>query len=351
MKGKNIILLGVSLLLLTAAVFLILSGKESSLRDRDRNFRVEADLNVTRIEMQGSDGNAVILERDADGYWRVNHAFRANESAVRELLGTLRNLNVRLPVPLSDKESVNASLENEGTLLEVYANAHLIILSDNLRLLPRNRRIKTFLVGSDTPDGESTYMRIFSSALPFAVHVPGVRGGLSGIFSTSESLWRDPVVVDLTPQQVKRLVVEFTDMDSESYSVEKTGLTPVFFQNGQAIDSLKLDWPRVVRFFESFSELHYERLLTGFEDSIRQAEMITPPFLSIRVTDHLGRETAMHFFRRKAPKETTAGLAPTGVADPNRFYLQVNQGEFARAQYFVFNRIMRPLSYFKKAGH
>lgn len=345
MNRKSLILIVIALILGAAGLYFSLSGKKGSLQERDRNFRLEEDAEVVRVVMQRT-GEKLFLEKDAEGIWHVNNAFRANESAVRELLGALRHLNVRLPVSLAEQDQVNTALENDGVLVEIYARTYWIKLSGNIKLIPRTKRVKRLLAGEDTPDNESTFMRLYRSRMPFAVHVPGVQGGLSDLFTLSESIWRDPVVLNLKAGQIRRVEVNFPEMESESFILDNQGTQPVLLQNGQAIDLTMAGQTRLLRFLEAFTELHYEKLMTGPDDALRQQQMVSPHFLEIGVTDHLGRVTTLRFFRRKADEAELRTLAVTTPADPNRFFLQVNDGQFARAQYFVFNRIMRPLSYF-----
>lgn len=346
MNRKSIILIALAVLLGAAGLFFSLSGKQGSLQERDRNFRLQEDAEVVRVEMQRKSGEKLLLEKDTDGNWQVNNAFRANESAVRELLGTLRHLNVRLPVSLAEQQQVNNALENDGVMVEIFARSYWIKLPGDIRLIPRTKRVKRLLAGEDTPDNESTLMRLYRSRMPFAVHVPGVQGGLSDLFTLSESIWRDPVVLNLQAGQIKRVEVNFPEMENESFVIDNQGLQPLLLENGHAIELSMAGQTRLLRYLEAFTELHYEKLMTGPDDVLRQQQMVSPHFLEISINDHLGRVTTLRFFRRKADEAELRTLAATTTADPNRFYLQVNEGEFARAQYFVFNRIMRPLSYF-----
>ncbi|MBW6498486.1 MAG: DUF4340 domain-containing protein [Bacteroidales bacterium] len=349
MTKKSYLLLLTALVLGAAGLYFSLTGNQGSLHDRDRNFRLPQDADVVRLEMQKKNGESLLLAKDAEGIWHVNQAFRANESAVRELLGTLRHLNVRQPVSLAEQEQVNQALDQQGVLVEVYARTHWIRLPGDIRLIPRTKRVKRLLAGEDTPDGESTIMRLYRSEMPFAVHVPGVQGGFADLFNPNESLWRDPVVVDLQARQIRRIEVRFTENEEESFVIDNQSETPLLLHGGQAVDISLIDGTRLARYLEGFTELHYEKLMTGADNSLRMQEMFSPLFLEIVVQDQQERVTTLRFFRRKASEEELRGLAAGTNADPNRFFLQVNEGEFARAQYFVFNRIMRPLSYFLKA--
>ncbi|MEE4177300.1 MAG: DUF4340 domain-containing protein [Bacteroides sp.] len=347
MKRTATILLILVLLLAAFGLYFYLSEKKGSLSQRDRNFRIPGeDTEVVRIEMQRQNGELLLLEKDPSGIWQVNNHFRANESAVRELLGTLRHLTVRLPVALADQDQVNDALEQEGVLVTIYARTPWIRLPGGLNLIPRTKRIQRLLTGDDTPDGESTYMRLYRSDMPFAVHVPGIEGGLADLFSTGETSWRDPVVLDLASKQIQSVEVNFPEREDESYRLEQQSDEIHLFHKGQKVDPALVDWPKVSRFLDSFTEMHYEKLLTGEDDSLRLREMRSPFFLEISVTAQNGQTTRMRFFYREASSEMLQDLAPGTDTDPNRFYLQVNDGAFALAQYFVFSRIIRPFSFF-----
>lgn len=348
MKYKSIFILTFSVLLLAAALFFTRSPRQSTIAPGKSNFRLEAGADIVRIEMLDHNKLKLVLEKDQNQVWWVNAEHKANEPAVRELISTLRNLSVRLPVPLSEKDSVNDRLDKEGLRVDVFELSYCIDLSPKIRLFKHFKRSKSFLTGANTPDGKSTYMRLLGSDVPFAVHVPGIEGGIGEIFSISELLWRDPVVVNLAPHQIKTIEVEFYDNSLESFVIDNGQGYPVLIQAGKTINSLRVNYTRVRRYLESFTELHYERLLTGLEERTRTVEMKTPHFLAIRITDVSGNEIVLHFFRRKLQAGTTQGLEAIGHTDPNRFFIQVNGQEFALAQYFVFSRIMRPFSHFVK---
>ena len=347
MKRNGILFLILVLLLMVFGLYFALSGKKGSLDQRDRNFAIPGEeLEVVRVIMQEQNGPLLLLEKDNTGTWRVNDRFRANESAVKELLGTLRHLTVRLPVAISDQPQVNAALEQEGVLVSIYARTHWISLPGNIRLIPRTKRVKRFLAGEDTPDGESTYMRRLKSDMPFAVHVPGIQGGLADLFMTREALWRDPVVLDLDADQIKSVEVDFPGRENESFAIEVSPGGISLLQNGQPLDSAQVNWSRIMRFLESFSTLHYERLLVGDADSLTEGEMQMPHFMEISVSDRQGMNTQMRFFYRTPSPEEGKDLATETNVDPDRFFLQVNGGDYALAQYFVFSRIMRNLDFF-----
>ncbi|HSV89252.1 MAG TPA: DUF4340 domain-containing protein [Bacteroidales bacterium] len=347
MKAKNLSYLIVLMVVITTiTLFLHFAGRQASIPERDRGFRLNYVNNIVRIEMGKVDMPALNLERNEAGVWRFNRLYTANDPAIRELLAALRQLNVRKPVALTDQDSINKLLDTEGIRLNVFSRFYLVRLPGEIRLFPFSRRVRQYLIGQDTPEGDGAYMRLFRSQIPFVVHIPGVERSLAGIFSPDESIWRDPVVVNLLPEQIARIEVSYNQSPEESFVIENLENKPVLLQNQFAVDSVLVNWDRVGRFLSSFTELYYDRLLTNPADSVMLEGLIEPAFFDITITDFLENRTNLIFYRRKADKEELEVLAPGTTADPNLFFMQVNSGKFAVGNYFVFNRIMRPLSFF-----
>jgi len=347
MKTKNTTYLIILLVLMAGiALLLFLFGGQGSMHDRHRGFRIDETDQIVRIEITAGENQSIRLEKDRMGTWRFNQIYGANESAIRELLGTMRQLNVRRPVALADQDTVNSLLDKEGVQVLVTARLHLVRLPGGIRLLPFSRQVRHYVVGPETREGDGTYMRLSGSQIPFVLHIPGVESNLSEIFGLNLSVWRDPVVIDLSPDQIARIEVKYNQQPEESFVIDVSENHPLLLQNQVVVDSAHIHWDRVGRFLKSFTGLYYDRLLTPPADSLLQHELIEPDFFEITVVDHEGNKVNLVFYRRKADEETLKLMAPGTIADPNLFFMQVNGGEFTIGKYFVFNRVMRPLSFF-----
>jgi len=347
MKTKNILYLIILLVAAFAiAIYLLHGGRQASMQDRHRGFRIDKAQQIVRIELTSGENQPLKLELDADGIWRFNQIYKANASVIRELLGSMRQLNVLRPVALAAQDSINLLLDKVGVQVEVFARLYPIVLPGGLRLFPFNWSVRRFVVGPETKEGDGTYMRMQDSQTPFVVHIPGVKSNLSGLFSSEESIWRDPVVIDLNSEQIARIEVTYNRLPEESFVIDNRENNPRLLQNQLAIDPAHFNRDRIGRFLKSFTELYYDKLLIPPADSVLQHELIKPEFFEITIADHEGNSSTLVFYRRLADRKTQQVIAPGAIADPNVFFMQVNGGHFAIGNYFVFNRIMRPLSFF-----
>ena len=344
LKNNRIVIIATILLVVGLAAFLSQSPQTGPARERD--FQLDRGHQVTRIDLYQIVGDGVKLERTRQE-WQLNGQTPANVPAVQDLLATLRNLIVRFPVPHAGRDEVLSYMEEDGILVDVFVRSYWFPLPGNRGLLPRQRRAKSFVVGSDTPDGQSTYMLMQGAETPYVVQVPGLAGGLREVFLPYEHLWRDPVVIHLRADQIREVRANWTQLPQESFVLQHTGngIIKLISGDGQQKEDDLIETGKVQRFLESFTDLYYEQMVTGPAESLRDSLMFVEPFLVLEVEDHRGRVNQVSFFRR-LPPEDAAMPAPGRAFDPNRFYLKLDEDQYAIGQYFVFNRIMRPLSFF-----
>ncbi len=330
------------MLVLLLALFAVLS--ESSGAAGHGRLRVQEE--VVAVRLTGVKGMQVSIEKDEEGRWFLNGEFRANELAVRDMLSALRNLEVRRPVPVAEMEAVTGQLDETGTGVEVFGKGHWIPLPGDRGLFPRQRKLRHFIVGEDSHDGGGSFLRLHGENDPLEAYVPGAGGGLKKVFTPQEHIWRDPVVIDLEPSEIIQVRAVFS-AGEEGFVLEQSdpGVYHLFDHAGAEIDISRLRSERLHRYLNAFSGLYYERLLPGTADDPPGDMWSENPAARIYVTDHTGLETGLYFFRRQPPDDGSL-LSEYRDYDPNRFYLQVNRGDFALAQYYVFHPIKRTLSYF-----
>ena len=363
------------MLVLLLALFAVLS--ESSGAAGHGRLRVQEE--VVAVRLTGVEGMQVSIEKDEEGRWFLNGEFRANELAVRDMLSALRNLEVRRPVPVAEMEAVTGQLDETGTGVEVFGKGHWIPLPGDRGLFPRQRKLRHFVIGEDSHDGGGSFLRLRGENDPLEAYVPGAGGGLKKVFTPQEHIWRDPVVLDLEPSEIIRVRAVFSAFSGfsafsageeglaseqaapgESHASDYSGeegfvleqsdpgvyhLFDHFDHTGAEIDISRLRSERLHRYLNAFSGLYYERLLPGTADDPPGDMWSENPAARIYVTDHTGLETGLYFFRRQTPDDGSL-LSEYRDYDPNRFYLQVNRGDFALAQYYVFHPIKRTLSFF-----
>lgn len=349
-KNKSSLYFLLALVLLTFGILIYrFSERNQSFRAAEADFSVPATHTISKIEMMSrASEDTLLLELSESGRWMLNGGLHANELAVKDLTSALSRLRVRQPVSVAESKTINQTLDKEGVEVSVFVNAYRINLG-NLKFFPYQRRYQHFVVGNNTPDGESTFMRKLSADMAFVVYRPGFQSGVSSLFSSRLLAWIDPVVIDLGADEIASVEVTIFSDEENSYLLKNDPMrgVQVFSSNElNPADIEIVDSTRVARFLASFQNLYFERLLDEEGEKLRKELMIEQPEMKIIVESKAGIKTSLLFYPRKNP-EGVSMLSADLHQDPNRFYLQINEGDYALAQYFVFNRIMRPLSFFQ----
>lgn len=339
-----------ALLFILGVIIYWFTDTYSTFRIAERDFSVDTEHKIVRIELHSyqDEDNTIVLWKDEQDRWRLNDNLFANDLALRELETTLTRIRVRQPVSIANEGMVDEMLEQRGVRVNVFVSAHRIRMA-GIKLIPYQRMYQSFVVGSDTPDGGSTYMRKSPSVQAFKVHRPGLESGISSLFIPEERIWRDPVIFDLKQEEVATVKVVVPEDPDESFILKNMGKDGFLFLDTAQQQSLDFipDTLRVIRFLSSFKDIHYESLPDEKGEKIRKELMFEQPFMIITVETIRGETIKMRAYARKTPPHVL--MPADGIdRDPNRFYVQVNQGEYALAQYYVFNRILRSRSFFQK---
>lgn len=321
-----------------------------SLRVGEREFKIPGDKQIIIVEISAPETETIHLEKDDSGHWLINSEYSANDFAVSDLLRTVRHFAVRQPVSVEQKDLINKELEEEGVLINIYCKGYVFDFFNLFGLLETPRLYKSFFVGKNTEKVIGTYMRADKSENPYIVYLPGYEGGLSEVFTPKLYIWFDPVVIDVEAENIRTVQVMITDKPSESYKlVIDENFNFVFYNiKGEPVNAnIIVDTTKVYRFLSSFKGLYYETLLTN--DAYSESEKIISAQYDyeIIVEDRYDNYYAFKVYRRYSEEVGPENDSIIMEYDPDRFYLELKTGHRAVAQYYVFGRILRPLSFFK----
>ena len=344
-KKSGFTIAGVLLILIISSYFYGII----ELKSGEREFALHKDIEVTAVHIMPPEGEKIILQKDNIGQWLIDAEYRANEFAVRDLIRTIRHFEVRQPVSVAQQKLVNEKLDHEGVLVNIYVEGYLFDFFSIFGLFKTSRLYNSLIVGDNTIEPMGTLMRKVNSDNPYIVYLPGYPEGLANVFTPEKHIWFDPVVVDLEAWQIKKVKVITEEQPEESFKLKVYEDFDFYFydlEGNRISDMLIIDTAKVLRFLSSFKGLYYESLLT-YEAFDESEELIFPQYaFRIVIDDLFGSQYAFDAYRkyRKANLFETNEIGPK--YDPDRFYLELHSGKRALAQYYVFGRILRPLSFF-----
>ncbi|MBN1199459.1 MAG: DUF4340 domain-containing protein [Bacteroidales bacterium] len=346
---KNRIFLLIILFLAILAALLFLSQSDKTFRGSQSDFSVKDTASVTKIFMSDKNNNMVTLSRDPKSRWMVDDNYLASTFNLDMLLQTLHNLAVKEPVPLAAHNNVIRELAVNAVKVEIYQEVYRIDLFNTIRLFLHEKLTKVFYVGGATQSNRGSYMLMENSSTPFVIYMPGFRGFVSPRFTPMVNAWRDYTIFKKELPDIVSVQVEIPIKENESYVITNNPDHTVSLYSYPDMEPISVfDTLAALNFLTGFRNLNFEAILSDLDAAKKDSILTSTPFTIITLTDTAGiRKTIKTFF-----KEGYGDVDLNGHEiryDLDRFYALVNDGEdFVLAQYFAFDRVLRPRSFFMK---
>jgi len=335
-KRSSRILLAV-LLILSVLAFVIYKkkGRASTVDAEARNFKFKDTASITKIFIADKEGDKSEVVRTKNG-WRVNNKYNCRPDAILNLMEAIRNVEVKMPVNKISKESVIKVMASTAVKIEIYAGDELV---------------RQYYVGHETPDNEGSYMLLTDVDSgknydePFVCFIPGFVGYLVPRFIAKESEWRDRVVLNYTPPQIKKIVVEHHEAPDSSFSIELTDTKTFTLKNSKG-QALPFDEFKLKQYLAYYQNLSYEGLITGVNKKLQDSLIKAGPFVTITVNGHNFKTDAFKFYH-KSSKSSSPEHGIMYKYDPDRMFLRFEKdSEWALIQNFVFGKILINYAYF-----
>lgn len=348
MKKRNIILITVVAAIGIVALIVALNGRRSATFKQD--YHIEDTSTVTRIFMADKQDNQVLLTKVNDSLWLVDKKYEANQPLIDMLLETLNTMRIRHQVNRNAVPTIIKDLSARAIKVEVYQRVPFINwFGGRLQLFPHERLTTTYYVGRETQDMMASYMFREGDKVPCVIHIPGFRGFLTPRFVTDPLKWRSHCIVDLNVHQIQRIEMEIPAMPQESFAI---------VNNGEDFD---MEWPlghirtegfdtaRVKQMLASFTWLNFDEFASIVPNNNADSCISGTPRTILRITDTAGH-TREVFTYIKYTNPSDLALVPDPdmyeTFDINRLYAVIDRTDTVLIQYYVFDNILQPASYF-----
>ena len=345
MKRNRAILI-ITLILVIVAGFLYFSRSSSTFSDRERNFAVKDTATVTKIFLADKKNRTILLERVSAGEWKLNETYLARQTGVELLLETMKNLVPKYPVPRNAHDNIVAQMAAQSVKVEVYQMVYRVDLFDRIQLFPHEKLTKIYYVGSATADNMGTFMLMEGAEMPFVIQLLGFRGYVAPRYSTLEKEWRDHTVFKTKLYDIREVVMEIPAEPENSYRVlnEEDRISLVSLTNGQ---TMPYDTLRMLNFLTAFTDIRFETILDDIEAVKKDSIINSQPKNILTLIDKDGSETSIKTFYKPNSNQTFDTEGNFYTYDVDRLYALVNEErDFVLIQYYVFDKVLRPLSYF-----
>jgi len=339
-KKSSGIIIAILLILVAVSVYIYKSKHTSTTVTEDsRNFKFKDTASITKIFIADKDGNMATITRSPKG-WMVNEKYSCRTDAILNLLEVIKHVEVKMPVAKSYKENVLKYMSAQALKVEIYVGDDLV---------------KQYYVGHETPDSEGSYMLLTDVASgknydePFVCFIPGFKGFLLPRYIANENEWRDRLVLNYIPPQLKQIKVQHFNMPDSSFTIDLKNTTSFSLKNAKNIE-IPFNEMQMKQYLAYFQNISYEVLITGKNKKLTDSLSANKPFsiITITTTDFKTNEYKFYNKQPSATKIPEHGI--TYQYDPDRLYLQfANDKEWALIQYFVFGKLLITSAYFAPA--
>ena len=330
MKNKNILYI-IVILFLGTCIYLLSKQDNSITRTDRRDFSIADTSEVIKVTLSSKAPEIAVLNRQNENSWTVNGKYKARKSGIFYLLQTLQRMEIAHPVPLSMRDNVIGNLAVKGIKVEVEL---------------KNGKNKIFYVGGENKELTATFMMLKGALEPYALHIPGFKGYLSGRFFTQEYLWRDKTVINYDNRNIASVKMQYYNVNEkdESFQITKTnmGYQLSDFETKEMIEHN----PKALEtYIASFRKLYAESFVTG---TLNTDSLIkTQPLFELTVTTIDNQSTAIKVFNKKAEKTIYVDGDIT-MQDPERMFAFVNNEDWMVIQTNTFKKVMKELTELKK---
>ncbi|MEI6694611.1 MAG: DUF4340 domain-containing protein [Bacteroidota bacterium] len=344
LKNKYILLF--TIILAVIAFILILKSSKTTIK---ADFAVEDVSAITKIFMSDKNNNSVTIKRLDEKKWEVNDKYPARIDGMEILLETISKLHVKEPVSKAGRNTIIKWLAAKSVKVEIYQMVYRIDLFNKIRLFPHEKCTKVYYVGDETQDNQGTFMLLEGSDEPFIVYVPGFRGFLTPRYSALEFDWRKRIVFDSKIGDIKTVKIEYPSAPESSFEISRFNRDfeiKLLFSN-KIMNGF--DTSKVLNFMNSFANLGLEAFLNDLKKSDIDSIVSHKPMAIVTLTNIADKTTVLKAFIKPAAFGSLDDVTNQPLLiDRDRFYGLINDDkDFVFLQYFTYNSIFQPSSYFK----
>lgn len=332
MKNRNWIYFGIVVILCVLVYFTLIRKNNSSYSKKDSAFAVEDTAKVAGIILTNLKGDTIRLNRSGSG-WLLNGEYSPRPDAIQNLLRTLYQLKVNIPVANSMHNTVVKSISGRRTHVEIFNG--------------KGEKTKGFYVGENSSELNGTFMLMEGSEFPFVVNIPGFQGYVSTVFFTDESDWRSKNVFAYSPDNIVQIDVQYSVVKDSTFSIVRKSdgtceLISVKEKNTAAN-------PEIISYYmKQFKMLNAEYFIN--EPAKRDSLLALQPACVLSVTDKNKNTRTLKIYYRpvtyRSKMQFTYDNKPIEF-DLDKYYGIFNQDhDLSIIQNFVFGKLLVGPDYF-----
>ncbi len=333
--NRSIKILLILFIATVAIYFLFVRKPWTTIKGELKDFAIKDTSNVTQIFIADLNHQSVTLIKQQNNTWKLNKNYIADNSKIKLLLQTIHDVNVLRPVFPKEHNTAIADLTTRGLKVIFYKGENVL---------------KTIYVGSATPEQTGTYMLIDGSASPYVTHIPGFVGFLTPRFFAEELKWRNKLIFDYKPEEIRSIKVSFGNSEG-SFSIDNSENEFPILKDGNGNIKQILDLKYLKYYVASFNQLYCEGFDVEHNMEFKDSVFKTPVFCTLIVTDKNGKSNKLQLHLKASDIKTKEQFDENGSPisnDPEKYFGFINDDKnVVYIQKYNFGKIVLKSTDFK----
>lgn len=330
--NRNWLYFGILVVLVVIAYFTLIRDNDSSYSKKDTAFAVEDTTAIGKIRLTNLKGDSITLE-NKNGVWMMNGIYPPRPDALHNLLNTMHQLEVKMPVAKSMHNNVVSNIAGRRTKVEIYNT--------------KGEKTKGYFIGGNTDQLNGTFMLMEGSEHAFVVNIPGFAGFAATVFFTDETDWKSKQIFAYDPENIQQIDITYSNLRDSSFSIVRKA-DNTFELVGNTVSNKPLN-PEIVNYYlKQYKLLNAEYFI--LEPEKRDSLLGTKPACVMSITDNNKITTSLKIYYRpltyRSKMQYTLDNKPIEF-DLDKYYgLFNNDRDLGIIQNFVFGKLMVGPQYF-----
>ncbi|MFZ1749464.1 MAG: hypothetical protein WAU01_04710 [Saprospiraceae bacterium] len=324
---KSLILLGLLLGLLWLTYYLVYQhdAPENHLAQADRGFAIRSMDDVDKMVIKHTKLQPLIFEKKSHT-WILNGKYKVDPAVFVNIERVLIGIKMLYIPPAKATLNIQKSIKNSGIQVDLYKNG--------------DQPFKMFFIGSDTQQGDGTYMILAGTAQPYVMHLPGLAGGIRSRFEQPLNNYRDKYLYTSKINEIDYVKVEYPKQTTSSFIISNNGgtfdLNPII--NAPDREKTVVDQNRLKSYLAGYEQLGAEALIN--QHPLKDTVISKIPNCIITLRTKEGQLSVNKYYAYD-DFETQKGnsRSPSEVRNQNRLFVWSNDEDFYTVQNRVFGKI------------
>jgi len=337
MKKSSIIIITILVVLAGFSIYVYkVKHKMSTIDKEASDFKYKDTAAIDKIFLADKEGKHILIERTAEG-WKLDGKFHVRPDVIEMLLYTIRSVEVKSPVSKNGKNSVIKIMAAKSTKIEIYS---------------KGEKVKQYFVGHPTQDHTGTHMILTNLETeenfetPFITHIPGFDGFLTTRYNTEELDWRDRLLINYRPPQIKQIKMDLHEIPDSSFVIDLFSMQRFGLKNNKG-SFIPFDESKLKQYIAYFQNVNCEVVLDKQNKLVDSLSTSAMPFATLTIIDRNNQRNICEFYHKQAILSKNEEYGINYKYDPDRLFVKYNNGkDFGVAQFYVFGKILQTYDYF-----